>query len=234
MTRSIAVDTNFYTLTQDSLVTAQLKTRTETPSFEFEHIRSSSIDKVLHKGITEQCVKIANEAQFPTDYQDVYEHLFGGDYELAFLRYGNEIKGFAVFDSLTIDGRKFLHLHGAVFNPKVQQMGYTKKLLLNKIKACNADFFTLKTHNPRMYAVAANIAGSRDKIFPNYIQNVPEYIKVLCKKNHFIGNCDENLVVKGAYPDIKTQQPVADNTVMAGFKEYIKDFDAQAVIVKIC
>ena len=54
--------------------------------YTLESIKSSSIPKENRKLITDKCVSIANDAHFPTDFEDVDSNLFGGDYELAFLK----------------------------------------------------------------------------------------------------------------------------------------------------
>lgn len=203
------------------------------PFINFEYLSSNSINKDQLVSITKDCLEIANSASFPTDFNDVYSHLFGGNYELAFLRYGGNIKGFAVFDILEINKKIVLHLHGMILHPSAQQIGNTKKLILNKVHECQADFLTFKTHNPRMYAVAKSIASCRENVFPNYIEKIPEYIIEASKRNHFINNCNEDLVVKNAYQDEKIQQPVADSIIMQGFEQHVGKFDAQAVVVKL-
>ena len=90
--------------------------------YTLESVKSISIPKENRKFITDKCVGIANDAHFPTDFEDVDSHLFGGDYELVFLKYNNEIKGFAVFDLLNIDDKKVLHLHGIIISEHAQHL----------------------------------------------------------------------------------------------------------------
>lgn len=196
-----------------------------------ENIRSNEVDKNLQHNITMQCLDVAEKANFKTNYEDVYQHLFEGDYYLTFLKMSGEIKGFAVFDCLEIKEDKVLHLHGIITHPHVQKSGNTRKIILDKIKEINPNYLTLKTHNPRMYYVASTVSENNQLTYPNFKEKVPQEIVDIAKQNPFISNCNDNLVVENAYSDEKIQQNVNNDIITKGFNLLGKK-DAQVVIVK--
>ena len=69
--------------------------------------------------VTVRCLEIANAAQFPTDYQDMYEHLFENeDGELfVVMNDSNEIYGFATCDNMKEHDNTYLH--GIIIHPVI-------------------------------------------------------------------------------------------------------------------
>ena len=109
--------------------------------------------------------------------------------------------------------------------------GNTRKLLIHKIKETQANVLTLRTHNQKMYFAAASLANKKDNVFPNFNTEIPQEVISLLKQHTFLNNADENLVVKGAYTDEKTQQTIPNKGIEEKFKEKLGKFDARAVIV---
>lgn len=124
-----------------------------------------------------KCLEVANEARFPTDYNDVYEHLFGEEnYKICivFDEYNN-ICGFSIFAML--HEINTLHLRGIVLHPRAQEKGISLKMLQKVIESEKPTFFTAKTHNPRMFETASRLACELNSFYPNVDEvKIPEYI----------------------------------------------------------
>lgn len=197
-----------------------------------QRTRSNEIDPKYHEMIVVECLEIAKRAKFKTDYDDVYQHLFGGNYHLTFLKSANKILGFAVFDCIEINKEQVLHLHGIIMHPSAQRYGNTRTILIDKINEIKPDYITLKTHNPRMYYVASSLALNNGNIYPNFTDKVPNDIIEIARQNPFISNCNDNLIVENAYEDEKIQQDVKDNKIITEFAA-LGQKDAQVIIVKL-
>lgn len=198
--------------------------------------KDEKLNNLLQEYITRCCLKIANLAQFPTDYNDVKEHLFGkDDYLRLFIVEENEnvipdIKGFLICDHFYgYNNMKFLHCHGIILNPDVQGLGLSKKLINYATNIINPDVVTAKTHNPRCFNSFINIDGAIS-YYPNENNYLPKEIVELAKSNTFIDQVNENLIYKNAYPDEKIQQSKRNNKIDTIFDK-IEPRDAQAVIV---
>ncbi len=114
------------------------------------------------ENITLQCLEVAESTSFPTDYDDVYNHLFENEDLLKLFVLGNDnlIKGFAVFDYLN-SNYNILYLSGMVLDSCIQGTGISKELLKKGLELLKGDIITLRTRNPRMYQALV-------KSLPNY------------------------------------------------------------------
>lgn len=184
--------------------------------------------------IAKECLLVANEANFPTDFTDVYNHLFDDEnYIILFIKDANNIiKGFSILcNQIGYMECKILHVHGIVLSPEIQSLGYGKKLINYAVLKYKPDVVTAKTHNPRCFNLFKNINNGNNETFPNNME-IPSYVYEIAMSDKFINCVDESLIYRNAYPDIKIQQEIDDRNIATIF-EHVGNYDAQAVIVII-
>ncbi len=182
--------------------------------------------------IAKQCLEVANAAHFPTDYKDVYDHLFGNkDYTicLAFDEDGS-LDGFSVFAKLR--DISTLYLHGVVLHPRAQGKGLSLMMIQTVFGSDNLTFISARTHNPRMFETLTRFAIDSKEFYPNVSNDViPESIYELVKKNEFTESADEYLIVREAYPDEKIAQTFRNEKIANIFKR-LNARDAQVIVVR--
>lgn len=184
--------------------------------------------------IANECLKIANDAKFPTDFQDVYDHLFEDDsYIILFVKNKEDIvKGFVIAcQENGYQDCKILHIHGIVLGPEIQGMGISKELIDYAIEKYQPDVVTAKTHNPRCFNTFASLGGGSYSFYPND-KEIPEVVREIVKSDNFINCSDENLIYRDAYPDEKIQQSKKNPVVDLVF-EKVGKYDAQSVVVVV-
>lgn len=190
--------------------------------------KSESMDKYLIK----ECLNVANAAHFPTDYDDVKEHLFGSDNLIKLFIIDREmltIKGFLAADYFKgYCDNNILHCHGIIVHPDIQSMGYSKMLVNALVKEYQPDIVTAKTHNPRCFNMFTEINDVK-AYFPNNFE-IPEDIYNLVKTDPYIKVVDHDLVFRDAYPDEKIQQEYRNQELKEIFSK-VGFFDAQAIVV---
>lgn len=112
-----------------------------------------SLDK---KRVTDMAYRVCNEADFPVEYQDVYEHLFGSDGSILKLLLNEEdvISGFGVFDNyeLVLDNslKTMLYLSGMVIDPRYQRKGISRDIIKMVYTKLRTDLVSLRTQNIAM------------------------------------------------------------------------------------
>lgn len=183
--------------------------------------------------VTKRCLEIENKANFPTDYQDMYEHLFENeDAELFVVMNENEeIYGFATCDNVAEKSNTYLH--GIIIHPDIQGMGFSSRLIREMVKKDGNDFLTARTHNPRVYEMMSTVAYNADPnlVFPNVSKNeIPEEVWKIIHSYSAMKNADADLVVRNAYPDEKVSQKVKNREIYSIF-EKLNPNDAQVVVV---
>ena len=202
---------------------------------EYNNYYSNEEEKIKKQvEIANECLVIANDAKFPTDFQDVYDHLFEDDsYIILFAKnLMNKIKGFVIAcEEKGYNNCKILHVHGIVLSPDIQGMGISKQIINYAINKYNPDVVTAKTHNPRCFNAFANIDGGGHLFYPNE-EPIPDVVKNIVKSDYFINDSDENLIYRDAYPDEKIQQSKNNPLVDTIFSKVGK-YDAQSIIVII-
>lgn len=198
--------------------------------------KNTEVNELLEEYITKCCLNIANCAQFPTDYDDVREHIFGKDnyLKLFIIEDSNkvipDIKGFLICDTFYgYNDMKFLHCHGIILSPDVQGLGLSKQIVNHAIILTNPDVVTAKTHNPRCFNSLINIDGAM-AYYPNEKNYLPKQILDLARSNPFIEQVDDELIFKGAYPDEKIQQSKRNEKINLIF-DRVSLYDAQAIVV---
>ena len=190
--------------------------------------QSNKLDEYL----VNSCLRVCNNSSFLTDYNDVYDHLFGNkNYFKLFLIDNNlEIKGFLVSDLFNgYNNNLILHCHGLIVDKDYQDKGYGKRLVETMIKKYNPDVITMKTHNPRCFELFTSFPYTLT-YYPNLSYEIPKDILSLVKKHPFLNNVNSNLVYEGAYPDIKVWKNAFNKDINKIFMN-IDDYDAQAIVV---
>lgn len=180
-----------------------------------------------------QCLAVANAAHFPTDYDDVFSHLFANENYTICMACNKEdqLDGFSIFAKLKdIDT---LHLHGIVLHPRAQGKGLSLKMIQSVIEKETPTFLTAKTHNPRMFETLSKFACNPSKFYPNVdSEYIPDYIYELVHNNEFVNTADEYLIVREAYPDEKISQSFMNEKIKNVF-DRLNTKDAQVIVVKV-
>lgn len=185
------------------------------------------------RAIAEECLAVSTAARFPTDYEDVYEHLFGNErYHLCMLYNSKDrIMGFSIFAYLKEINE--LYLHGIVLHPEAQGKGFSKEMIKAAIEQIHPRFLSARTHNPRMFEVLSSFAVRKTDYYPNICNDeIPKEIYELVRKNEFTAEADEVLVVRDAYPDEKLTQTFRNENIAAVFKR-LNLTDAQVIVVRL-
>lgn len=185
------------------------------------------------KQVTNRCLEIANKAEFPTDYQDMYEHLFVDENAELFMVMdkGNQIYGFATCNNITESSNTYLD--GIIIHPDIQGIGFGTKLLREIVKKDGNNFLTARTHNPRVYEMMSNVSYNLDQnlVFPNITSyKVPKEIWDVVYSHPAMKDADKDLVVRNAYPDEKIIQKVKNKSIYNVFNG-LNPTDAQVIVV---
>ena len=183
--------------------------------------------------IAEECLEVSKAAKFPTDYEDVFDHLFGNEAYHICILYNSEdrIMGFAIFANFKEINE--LYLHGIVLHPLAQGKGLSKKMIEAAIKNARPKYLSARTHNPRMFETLSSFAEMKNDFYPNFCEDdIPKEITELAKKNIFTSSADEVLIVRNAYPDEKLTQSFRNENLVVIWKRLGKR-DAQVIIVKL-
>lgn len=183
--------------------------------------------------VTRQCLDIANKAKFPTDYQDMYDHLFKNEKAELFMVMdeNGKIYGFATCDNIVESSNTYIH--GIIIHPDIQGKDFGLRLLYEIIKKDQNQFLTARTHNPRVYEMMARVAykGNKDLIFPNIAsQNIPKEVWSVIASHPDMRKADKDMIVRNAYPDEKIVQKVKDKSIYDIF-ERLNKTDAQVIVV---
>lgn len=191
--------------------------------------KSEELDEYL----INECLNVANNANFPTDYLDVKEHLFGNPNLIKLFIVDMEerkIKGFLAADNfIGYNDNNILHCHGIIVDPEIQSLGYSKVLVNELVKQYNPDIVTAKTHNPRCFNAFTNI-DNVISYYPNSNEEIPEVIYEVVKTDPYICDVNSNLIYEEAYPDEKISQDYRDESLKKIFDK-LNPNDAQAIVV---
>ena len=191
-------------------------------------------DKNLNKNkIALSAYNICNNASFPVDYNDVYEHLFGNDNAILKLLIDSkqDIKGFGVFENyiLQLDTEiiTMLYLSGMVIDKQYQGKNISKSIIRNAYNQVFSDLISLRTQNIAM-------AKSLLNTYPNNLFTIPgnnineQLINCLREANPF-KNINNQGVIKNCYPN---QLYYNLNAIKDNFGIELKPNDSLAVVIK--
>lgn len=206
--------------------------------------------------LANQCVEIANSANFNTDFNDVYEHLFFGDnLMLVFAFDDKKMVGFSsIFLTKECDGTPHIHLNGVIVKPECQGKGVAKLMLsraVGYIYGLNngnvKDGFKIslsaRTQNPAIYRLIEKLS---DSISPNIHGQVKKehyaIVKMMDKNlKPFLGDYNKEFVVKNAYSSSKVQADIKSKEIKVLFSKlnkndafiifgnYVKNLDAEQI-----
>lgn len=177
-----------------------------------------------------RCLQIAKAANFPTDYQDMDEHLYGNENaQLLMLNNDHDkIYGFATFDNDVKNNNTYIH--GIIIHPDAQEMGFSIAFLRNIINKNGNLFLSARTQNPRIYEMMSKVAYN-GIIFPKIDSDVvPDEIKNIMLTHPAMKDADEHMIVRGAYPDQKITQKVENSKIERIFSK-LGPQDAQVIVV---
>lgn len=183
--------------------------------------------------IAKQCLEVANAAKFPTDYDDVFSHLFGNEGYTICMAYDDNamLGGFSIFAKL--EDINTLYLHGIVLHPRAQGKGLSSKMIQKVIDENDLKFLSARTHNPRTFETLAKFARSTSEYYPNADDmKIPKYIYELVRNNPFTSDADELMICRNAYPDEKIAQSFRDERISSVFKR-LNTTDAQVIVVRV-
>jgi len=195
------------------------------------NIRIARPDDVAHKKATaKRCRWIAGRANFPTDFWDVYQHLYGNRKNLiCFARDEKwELWAYSIFQY--IERAEMLYVHGIIIHPDYQSTGLSKKMILTVAEKAHPKYIMARTHNPRIYEMMSKLAEG--SIYPNHNTAIPKEIMEIVRSCEGTKDANENMVIKNAYPDEKISQSVKDLSFCGKIFDQIGKNDAVAVLAE--
>ena len=190
-------------------------------------------DKTLNKKkIADSAYKICGNANFPVEYQDVYNHLFENDKLILklLLDKENNLAGFGVFENYELLLNKeiitMLYLSGMVIDPKYQGKNISKEIIKNAYSKLQTDLITLRTQNIAMAKSLLDVFDDNLYAFPSEINNL--MLSCLRKSEPF-RNINEYGVIKNCYSN---QLYYNLNAIKDNFGITLQETDALGVIIE--
>lgn len=185
--------------------------------------------------------KVCQNARFPVDYSDVYNHLYGSDGLVSsfLINDNDEIVGFGVVQNynLEINGLSatLAYLHGMVIAKEYQGKGYSTKMLNDLYQSFQSDLFGLRTQNPKMAISMLNLFKKKlIKIPTMNDQDLSQYImNKLLRSIRQISpyqDIDDNGIVRNCYSNQLYSN--LDELKIINPNINLKETDALAVIVQ--
>lgn len=185
--------------------------------------------------------KVCQNARFPVDYSDVYNHLYGSDGLVSsfLINDNNEIVGFGVVQNynLEINGLSatLAYLHGMVIAKEYQGKGYSTKMLNDLYQSFQSDLFGLRTQNPKMAISMLNlfkkilikIPTMNDQDLSQYIMN--KLLRSIRQISPY-QDIDDNGIVRNCYSNQLYSN--LDELKIINPNINLKETDALAVIVQ--
>lgn len=185
--------------------------------------------------------KVCQNARFPVDYSDVYNHLYGSDGLVSsfLINDNDEIVGFGVVQNynLEINGLSatLAYLHGMVIAKEYQGKGYSTKMLNDLYQSFQSDLFGLRTQNPKMAISMLNlfkkilikIPTMNDQDLSQYIMN--KLLRSIRQISPY-QDIDDNGIVRNCYSNQLYSN--LDELKIINPNINLKETDALAVIVQ--
>lgn len=188
-----------------------------------------SLDK---KNIAEAAYKICGNAEFPVEYQDVYEHLFESDDLILKLLISeeNNLAGFGVFENykLFLENQRItmLYLSGMVIDPKYQGKNISREIIRNAYNQLQSDLISLRTQNIAMAKSLINAFDNNLFVMPG---NVNTLILNCLKQANPFRDIDEYGVIRDCY----SNQLYYDlNAIYNNFGIKLQPTDALGVVIE--
>lgn len=188
-----------------------------------------SLDK---KKIADSAYRICGNANFPVEYQDVYEHLFENDSLILklLLNEENNLAGFGVFENyrLFLESKiiTMLYLSGMVIDPRFQGKNISREIIKNAYRKIQADLISLRTQNIAMAKSLLDTFNDNLFVMPGGIND--SILSCLRQTNPF-EDIDEYGVIRNCYPN---QLYYNLNAIQDNFGIKLKSTDALGVVIE--
>lgn len=197
---------------------------------------NKSIDEIVSKSYN-----VCQNAKFPVDESDVYNHLYGSDGLVSsfLVNDNNEIVGFGVVQNYNLEinelSATLAYLHGMVIAKEYQGRGYSKEMLRLIYQYFQSDFFGLRTQNPKMAMSMLNLFKKiLIRIPTNTGNDLPKYVMEellnLIRQIPPYQDIDDNGILRNCYPN--QLYPDLDELKVINSNIDLKENDALAVIVQ--
>ena len=190
---------------------------------------NKTLDK---KKIADSAYRICGNAEFPVEYQDVYEHLFENDNLILklLLNEENSLAGFGVFENYRIFLESqiitMLYLSGMVIDPKYQGKNISREIIKNAYKQLQSDLISLRTQNIAMAKSLLDIFNDNLFEMPGNINGV--ILSCLRQVSPF-KDMDEQGVIRDCYPN---QLYYNLNAIEENFGIKLHSMDALGVVIE--
>lgn len=216
-------------------------------------IKVKDIKESEKVALANSCLNLCNKCGFPTDYNDVYEHILGDPRFInvfAMTDDGNLVGFLSVYPIVNqYKGIKNVNvlLEGGIVDPAYQGKGLIKAMTSKILGFISQDLLVMddskfnlvaRSQNPAIYrlmdkfsqTLSPTTKGEIDKELASYLKSIKEF-------EPFIGNFDDFMIVKNAYPSRKIQVKTSltdvnnmffnlpDNDAYIMFGKGIKDYD---------
>lgn len=189
-------------------------------------------DTMNKNKIVDSAYKICNIANFPVNYQDVYDHLFGESVSnlKLLLDNDNNLSGFGVFENYDIEYKtdiiKMLYISGMVINPKYQGRNLSQQIIKDEYNNSQYDFISLRTQNIAM-------AKSLLNMFPDNLFNMPGDMNMVALEHLRQITPFENLNDKGFVENCYYSQLYDNlNKIKEAFGVELGKTDALGVVIE--
>lgn len=197
---------------------------------------NKSIDEIVSKSYN-----VCQNAKFPVDESDVYDHLYGSDGLVSsfLVNDNNEIVGFGVVKNYNLEinelSATLAYLHGMVIAKEYQGRGYSTEMLRLIYQYFQSDFFGLRTQNPKMAMSMLNLFKKiLIRIPTNTGNDLPKYVMEellnLIRQIPPYQDIDDNGILRNCYPN--QLYPDLDELKVINSNIDLKENDALAVIVQ--
>lgn len=184
------------------------------------------------KKITDLAYRICENANFPVEYQDVYEHLFENDNLILklLLNEENELAGFGVFENyrLFLESQiiAMLYLSGMVIDPKYQGKNISREIIKNAYKQLQSDLISLRTQNIAMAKSLLDTFNDNLLVMPG---NINDGILSCLRQASPFEDIDEYGVIRNCYPN---QLYYNLNAIQDNFGIKLQSTDALGVVIE--
>ncbi len=190
---------------------------------------NKTLDK---KKIADSTYRICGNAEFPVEYQDVYEHLFENDNLILklLLNEENNLAGFGVFENyrLFLESQiiTMLYLSGMVIDPKYQGKNISREIIKNAYKQLQSDLISLRTQNIAMAKSLLDTFNDNLFVMPG---NINDAILSCLRQASPFEDIDEYGVIRNCYPN---QLYYNLNAMQDNFGIKLQSTDALGVVIE--
>lgn len=189
-------------------------------------------DKTLDKKkIADSAYRICGNANFPVEYQDVYDHLFENEHLILklLLNEENSLAGFGVFENyrLFLENQiiTMLYLSGMVIDPKYQGKNISREIIKN-YKKLQSDLISLRTQNIAMAKSLLDTFNDNLFVMP---ENINDAILNCLRQASPFEDIDEYGVIRNCYPN---QLYYNLNAIQDNFGIELHSTDALGVVIE--